>query len=171
MIKNVLPEIPVFQNLDRDQIEELSSWLERKEMATGKTLFNEGDRSDGLFVLARGEVNVYKQSAAGPIVIAELEAPSVIGEMGLLNHENRSAAVRTQSKIVVGFLPTALFEKKLAERNITSLLIALNLGRIACQRLRATTRRLAGLSEDFARHALHAESGLDSPAANPGTGI
>lgn len=170
MIKNALPEIPVFENLDRNQIEELSSWLERKNIEKGKMLFEEGDSSDGLYVLARGEVEILKNSAAGPLVIAELEAPTVVGEMGLLNEEARSASVRTQNKIVVGFLPCALFEKMLAERNITALLIALNLGRIACLRLRATTRRLAELSEDCARHALHAASGLESPVEKAGSG-
>lgn len=170
MIKNVLPEIPIFQNLNRDQIDELSTWLTRREIESGKTLFNERDPSDGLYVLARGDVEVLKQTAGGALVIAELEAPTVIGEMGLLIEETRSAAVRTQSRIVAGFLPVELFERMLAERNITALLIALNLGRIACQRLRVTTERLASLSEDFTRQALHAASGLESSSMKSGSG-
>ena len=101
MIKNVLPEIPVFENLDRDQIDELSSWLQRKDIDKGKIIINEGERSDGLYVLARGEVEVSKRTAGGPLVIAELEAPSVIGEMGLLNEESRSAQVSSSGLMVV----------------------------------------------------------------------
>lgn len=87
MIANILPEIPIFENLDREQIEELSSWLHRKDVAHGATIIHQDDRSDGLFVLARGEVEVIKKTRSRELVITELEAPSVIGEMGLLNAE------------------------------------------------------------------------------------
>ena len=155
MIKSVLPEIPIFENLDREQIEELSTWLHRKDISRGATIIHQDDSSDGLFVLAKGEVEVLKQNGSGELVIAELEAPSVIGEMGLLNAAKRSAAVRAKTDVVVGLLPAALFMEKLKEVNVTALLIGVNLGRIACQRLRVTTDRLAALSDACTRHADH----------------
>jgi CRP-like cAMP-binding protein len=159
MVGSVLQEIPVFDGLERRQIDELSSWLQRQEYAPGDAIIKEGGRPDGLYVLAKGDVEVLKDAATGPLVIAELEAPSVFGEMGLLNvEEERSAGVRAKSKVIVGFLPSALFNAKLAENNLAAYRIALNLGRISSQRLRATTRKLAALSEEFARHALQAET-------------
>ena len=159
MVKTVLPEIPVFDGLDRHQIEELSSWLQRIEYEPAREIIKEGGPPDGLYVLAKGTVEVVKSTAAVPLIIADLDAPSVFGEMGLLNaEEERSAGVRAQTRVITGFLPAKLFSAKLTEKNLTALQIGVNLGRIACQRLRATTRRLAALSEDFARHALHADS-------------
>lgn len=171
MIKNILPEIPIFENLNRDQIAELSTWLERKEIARGQIVVKEGEPSDGLYVLARGEVEVIKKTKDGPLVVTELEAPTVVGEMGLLNEESRSADVRTRTEVVCGFLSASLFAKKLEERNLIALLIALNLGRIACLRLRTTTLRLAELSEDYARHALHLSSGVDVPKGKSTPGV
>lgn len=159
MVKTVLPEIPVFDSLDRHQIDELSSWLQRKEFGPRQTIFNEGDAPDGLYVLAKGTVEVVKQTAGCPLVVAQLEAPSVFGEMELLAHDDgRSAAVRTTSTIVTGFLPAQVFDAKLRENNLAALHIAVNLGRIACQRLRTTTRKLATISEDFTRHVFNTES-------------
>jgi len=158
MVGSVLHEIPVFDGLDRQQIDELSSWLQRKEYAPAEAVITEGGPPDGLYVLAKGAVEVLKDTSAGPLVIAELEAPSVFGEMGLLNvEEERSAGVRAKTKIIAGYLPSELFNAKLAENNLAALRIALNLGRISSQRLRATTRKLTAMSEEFARHALQAE--------------
>jgi CRP-like cAMP-binding protein len=159
MVKTVLPEIPVFDSLNRHQIDELSSWLQRREYVPGQSIFNECDVPDGLYVLAKGTVEVVKQTAGCPLIVAQLEAPSVFGEMGLLNgEEGRSAAVRAKTAVVAGFLPGNLFAAKLHDNNIAALHIAVTLGRIACQRLRATTRKLATISEDFARHVFNAES-------------
>jgi CRP-like cAMP-binding protein len=162
MVKGVLREIPVFENLDRKQIDELSSWLQKKEFSAGDHLIEEGDDPDGMYVLARGKAEVVKSSAIGPLVLAQLESPSVCGEMGLLDSEElRSAGVRAKTGIIAGFLPAPLFAGKIAENNITALRISLNLGRIASSRLRATTRRLAALSEQFTRRALCAEHDAD----------
>ena len=158
MVGSVLKEIPVFDSLDRLQIDELSSWLQRKEYAPMETIIQEGGPPDGLYVLAKGDVEVLKETASGPLVIAELEAPSVFGEMGLLNvEEARSAGVRAKSRVIAGFLPSTLFNAKLSENNLAALHIALNLGRISSQRLRATTRKLASMSEEIARLVLRVE--------------
>ena len=158
-METVLREIPIFDNLERKQVDELSDWLQRREYGAGENVIREGERPDGLYVLAKGTAEVVKETAGGSLVIATVEAPSVFGEMGLLNEEEaRSAGVRAQTKLVTGFLPAPLFASKLAENNLTALRIGVNLGRIACQRLRSTTRKLTALSEDVTRHALHAET-------------
>lgn len=56
---------------------------------------------------------------------------------------------------MIGLLSEPLFTKKLKEENVTALMIGVNLGRIACQRLRATTDRFVELSEACSRHADH----------------
>jgi len=157
-MKDVLPEIPVFEGLNRQQIDELSSWLQRREYAEGQPIIKEGDPPDGLYVLAKGTVEVIKDTPSCTLTIAELQAPSVFGEMGLLNaEEERSAGVRAKTQVIAGFLPAKVFAAKLAADNLAALHTAVNLGRIASQRLRSTTRKLATLSEEFTRH-IHAES-------------
>ncbi|MGD0089435.1 MAG: cyclic nucleotide-binding domain-containing protein [Planctomycetota bacterium] len=158
MVETVLHEIPVFDGLDRKQIDELSSWLQRKEFEPAELIIKEGTVPDGLYVLAKGTVDVFKESVMKPLAIAELDAPSVFGEMGLLLVETqRSASVRAKTKVIAGFLPTALFNTKLAANNLAALRIALNLGRISSERLRATTCRLTGLLEELTLHALRTE--------------
>ena len=150
MIDAVLAEIPVFQNFDRAQLYELNGWLQRRDFEAGAVILKEGDPSLGLYVLAKGDVDVIKKPKGREVHVATLQAPSVL-EMGVMISEPRTAEVRALTPVTVGFLPVELFEEKLAANNILALRIALNLGRIACQRLRSTTRKLTELTEMHAQ--------------------
>jgi CRP-like cAMP-binding protein len=147
MIAMALSEIPLFQGLSRPEIEELSTWLRRLEYEPGQEIFAEGSPPDGLYIVARGQAEVRRMTSAGPCAVAALEGPCVFGEIALLNHETHSASVRARTKATVGLLPLDIFEKKLSADNTTALRLALHLGRVACQRLRATTDKLLELVE------------------------
>ncbi len=147
MLLDALPEIPIFKDLDKDQIAELNTWLRRMDFPAGHTVFAEGAPPDGLYVLARGKVTAVKRSATSPFKVADLQGPTVFGEMGLLTGERRSAAIQTLTPAVAGHLPIDLFEAKISQNNLTAFHIALNLGRIASQRLRAAVEMILLLAE------------------------
>ena len=147
MIRSALPEVPIFQNLTRDQIEELSTWLRRQEYAPNQEVFPEGSPPDGLYVVARGEVTVLRSTTGGPCEITHLEGPCVFGEMALVNDQPHSAGVRAVTRVITGFLPREVFDEKLAEHSVTANRIVLHLCQVLCQRLRDTTSRLLRLSE------------------------
>jgi CRP-like cAMP-binding protein len=155
MIDDKLAEMPIFQKLTRAQIEELNGWLVRMEFEAGATVVKEGAASDGLYVLAKGSVEVLRGPHGHPVVIATLQSPSVFGEMGVLSDEPRTAEVRAKEHVVLGFLPALVLHARLDANNVTALRIALNLGHIACARLRATTRKLTELSEIVTRDPGH----------------
>lgn len=145
MFQETLPEIPIFRGLTRLQIAELNDWLTRQEYEAGATLIKEGDPPNGLYVLARGKIEAVKETALGPMSVAELEGPTVVGEMGLLTGESRSASAVARTHVVVGLLPIDRFEKLLEDNNLVALRIALNLGCIVSHRMREALRRLADL--------------------------
>jgi SulP family sulfate permease len=155
MLDQVLSEIPIFQNLERLQLYELNSWLVRKDAAAGDIILKQGAPTDGLYVLAKGAAEVFSHGDSGDVRIATLQSPSVIGEMGVLINEPRTAEVRATEPSILGFLPQELLEEKLAENNITALRIALTLGRIATLRLRTTTRKLLDLTQQHSDETLH----------------
>ncbi len=147
MIDDALSEIPIFKNLDSRQLQELTRWLTRMDLDDGEVILQEGEPTEGLYVLASGEVEVLKKVGDRTMRIATLKAPSVLGEMGVLISKPRTAEVTSKTPVTLGFLPVELFREKLAADNITALRIALNLGRIACLRLQATTIKLAESAE------------------------
>ena len=150
MFQESLPEIPIFQGLSREQISELNGWLVRKDYQPGEALVREGDAPDGLYVLARGKVEALKRAPQGEVVIAKLDGPTVLGEMGLLTGEGRSASAVAVTPCVTGHLPIDVFEARIAANDLTALHIAYNLGRIVSQRMREAVRRIALLTEALA---------------------
>ena len=60
----------------------------------GKVVFQEGDPGDCLYYIRWGTVGVYSQyGTKGQRKLAELRTGDYFGEMGLLDHEPRSATV------------------------------------------------------------------------------
>jgi CRP/FNR family cyclic AMP-dependent transcriptional regulator len=143
MMENVVNKVDVFKGLNKWQVDELMSWMQRMEFGANEEIFAEGQLPDGLYLLCQGRVSVNKASSAGKMRLADIEAPSFFGEMGLLNGAERSAGVKAVNRVLCGLLPTDLFEAKLAAHNLTAHMIALNIGRLVCQRLRDTNKKLA----------------------------
>jgi CRP-like cAMP-binding protein len=92
------------------------------EFNEGDLIFSEGDRSQEMFIVQSGAVEVVKQSPDGNVVLARLERGDFLGEMSLLESLPRSATAvaRGKTRLLViqpgGFLlkirrdPTFAFE-------------------------------------------------------------
>jgi CRP-like cAMP-binding protein len=87
-----LAATPLFAGLSKEALESLVSELELVRLATGETLFYEGDPGDALYVIVEGEVSV---QAEGPprVEMARLGTGSFMGEVALMTDQPRSATV------------------------------------------------------------------------------
>ena len=143
MYEKTASQVEIFQGLDKRQIDELYSWMERRDFSANTEILAEGDVPNGLFMLCEGRVTVTKASARGRFKLDEIPAPSFFGEVALLDPAVRSASVKALTQVTTGFLSSEIFDAKIRAQNLTALLIALNLGRMLCKRFRAVTSTLA----------------------------
>jgi CRP-like cAMP-binding protein len=146
-----LEKFEIFKGLTPQQIDELYVWLQRRDYQAGAHIFEEGQATNGLYLLTGGTVSVVKKATYGKVKLVEIKAPSFFGEMGLLAGGLRSAGVRAVTPVVAGFLPCELFQRKMEENNLTALRIAVNIGRLLCARLGDTTGLLANQTSMVAR--------------------
>ena len=65
-----------------------------KKYATNETLFSEGDKADGLYMIRRGSVTVSRSIAGKEIVMSYVAAGNYVGEMALMSDAPRSATVK-----------------------------------------------------------------------------
>jgi CRP/FNR family transcriptional regulator, cyclic AMP receptor protein len=144
MMERTVKKIDIFAGLTRDQITEICGWLAPMHYPANAEIFREGQLPNGLFILSRGTVGVLKSSVRGKFRLATIEAPSYFGELGLLDAEERSAGIVSKTDVDVLLLPFDVFSAKLRANNLAALRVALNFGRIVCQRLRSTNTALAG---------------------------
>jgi predicted acylesterase/phospholipase RssA/CRP-like cAMP-binding protein len=72
----------------------LAAEPERVCLSQGETLFEQGDRGDSMYLLLQGRLCVRLRHADGSeMVLAELEAGAIVGEMALLTGQARTATV------------------------------------------------------------------------------
>lgn len=76
-----------------------------KDLKKGDVLFREGDPSDCLYVIKKGNISVTKAKGSGEIELATLKAGEMIGEMAFFDNKPRSAGGRAKTDAVVIILP------------------------------------------------------------------
>lgn len=83
--------VSLFDVLTEDERAALAAALETRQYTSGEIVTRQGDRSNHLYLLLAGEVEVRPEGSAAPVAV--IEAPDFFGEMGLLTGEPRNASV------------------------------------------------------------------------------
>ncbi len=78
-----------------DGFARLAAAGERRTFASDEVLMRQGDDADSMYVILSGRVSVVREhpDLSSPIVLAFLGPGEIVGEMGLLDGEARSATV------------------------------------------------------------------------------
>ncbi len=113
----LIRQIPIFSELDADDLEELASIVEERRLGAGKELFREGDAGDAVYLLVKGRVRVFVGGGERPeTTLNELGAGACIGEMAVLDASPRSATVRALEPTRVLRVPGDGFKRVMSER-------------------------------------------------------
>ncbi len=71
-----LKNIPIFTNLNDDELKEVQPYLVEESFKKKKEIFSEGDSSDWFYILITGKIKITKLSYDGREIIIELISPS-----------------------------------------------------------------------------------------------
>lgn len=88
-----LKQVPLFADLDSDELDEVAQCATQLDYKAGKVLMAEGGSAHEMFVVVEGEVEVTR----GGEHIADLGPGSFAGEMALLTHTHRNSTVTTKT--------------------------------------------------------------------------
>lgn len=135
-IQDLLGGIELFAGIDPASLARLAAEADVRHLPGGETLIREGDPSDALYAVASGRLQAFVGGEAGETLVGEIGRGEVIGEMGILADEPRSATVRALRDSNLVHIPAQAFIQFLREEPdelfaITQLLI---------QRLRRSIR-------------------------------
>ena len=86
-----------------------------KSFTDGEYIFREGESAAYAYVVKSGTVEITKHSADGEQVLAELVAPTLFGEMALIDGNPRSAGARAKENTVVTEVTASSFETYLSK--------------------------------------------------------
>lgn len=141
----------LFDGLDQDDLNRLAGIAREFSLSTGDTLFDQGDESDGLYVIVSGILRIYLTADdTREATINLLEDGETIGEIALLDGLPRSAgaAALTDSKLI--FIPREPFLSLLEDSTKLARQIILTL----CERLRAANAQVNQAIFHDLRHRL-----------------
>lgn len=95
-----LGDVPIFKHLDADERAEFEELLEPASFEAGMMIFEEGASEERLYVITSGTAEVYKTVLPGRRQhLATIEAPTVVGEMGLLTEPRAAASVEAVTRV------------------------------------------------------------------------
>lgn len=141
----------LFNGLDPDELHRLAGIAREVPLAAGAVLFDQGDESDGLYVVASGILRIYLTAEDGRQATVNLsEEGEVIGEMALLDGLPRSAATAALTDATLIFIPRKPFLELLDNSAKLARQIILTL----CERLRSTNAQIDQAIFHDLRHRL-----------------
>lgn len=109
----------------------------------GQTLFKAGDQSNGMFLVRKGELEVYLENDGSRVSLARVKEGGLIGEMALFDKKPRSAFVSAVSNTEVTHITNDDFVRLMKQipKWFVSLMTTLS------ERLRSTNERLQSLEK------------------------
>ncbi|AMJ61735.1 cyclic nucleotide-binding domain-containing protein [Bosea sp. PAMC 26642] len=110
-----LRAVPIFAYLDIARLKLLAFTSERAVFAPGEVLFRQGDESDAAYVVIAGSADVLIETSDGPVRISTVEASAILGEMGIVTGDLRSATIVAATAVTTLKLRKEIFLALLAE--------------------------------------------------------
>ena len=145
-LKAFLIATPFFGGLSDPGLDLLVSMLVERRFEAGAAVVAEGEQGRSMFIVHSGRLVVSRLGNSGRAIrMSDLEPGDFFGEMTLIEMQNRSATVVTES-------PTVLYE--LTARNLYTcykadihayVMVLQNINRELCRRLRHADNRIPEL--------------------------
>jgi CRP-like cAMP-binding protein len=136
--------LPLFEFLERDDLEEVAARMDVLELAPGETLFNEWDKADYVCFVESGELDVTKKTGPDSSdVRATLGRGRSIGEMSIINNFPRSSTVVARSSVRLAVFQRTAFEDILENQVDIGINILKGLANLLSVNLKKASSRLA----------------------------
>ncbi|MFB6262787.1 MAG: Crp/Fnr family transcriptional regulator [Bradymonadaceae bacterium] len=144
-IEELLRQFIVFEDLEIGEYDSIASAIERHPVEAGEDLITAGEVSRELFGLIDGRVEVIKRGDDQVWRLAVLEPYAVLGELGFVLGEPRTATVRAVDELEVWRLNGEMFDE-LADAHVEAArAIEDNIIRMMAQRQVQTNREMLEL--------------------------
>lgn len=154
----ILKAIPLFQTLKPEELEILVQMSRLLRVRTGVEVVTEGDEGASMYVLVSGAARVTRKLRSGKVVpLSDLVAPSVFGEMALIDRFRRSATVTTTTEAILFQIDLVSFNAYRASHHPAAFKVLRELAPLLCARLRQMNDRIG----DYLAHPEMVLSGQD----------
>lgn len=143
-LKSALYGVRLFAGLEESGYALLALGAKESTLHAGHVVIREGDAGRHLFIIQRGTVRVYRDTAHGEVELNNLQDGTFFGEMSILEEMPRSASVQAMTEVSLVVLSRVHFEL-LSER------YPAQFANMVTNLARDLSFRLRRLGDEFAR--------------------
>jgi CRP-like cAMP-binding protein len=134
-----LRQVPLFREVETSRLKLLAFTSERVHFEAGQAFFARGEAADAAYLILEGSAAVSIDGPFGPVRLALLGPNALVGEMGILADQPRSATVTADMATTALRIDRDVFIELLAQFPQISIAVMRELA----LRLEQTNQRLA----------------------------
>ncbi len=137
-----LKPLILFDKLDVDEIRAIAALTTTVEHKAGTKIFAQGEAGDCMYVVVSGRVHVEVAKDGKAHQVATLEDGAVLGEVGLVVKDQRSATAVADTDVKLLCLPREKFLAELHKGSLAAYKVGWNIARDLAKKLRAMNKQL-----------------------------
>ena len=137
-IREIVASSPLFNGLNSESISDILESSQEISFESGQLIMREGDRFGNLYIITEGEVQIEKEDTeSGEVkVLHTRKVGASLGEMSLIDMNNRSATVRAKTSVKAISIKSELMSTLFDQDPKILTLMAINIAKILSERLR-----------------------------------
>ena len=139
----LLKNARIFADLEDDELERIAEICKEQQFKSAKTLFNEGDPGNRLYIIAEGEVRISRNvPGSGEEALTVLKAGACFGEMAVFDRSERSTDAIANTDCTLITISRPDFEMLLDFDRDLAFKVLWSVVRLLSERLRITNDNL-----------------------------
>ncbi len=144
----LLQEVPAFDGLEKRELVLIAKSINRRNYASGETIFYEGAPGAALYIVKEGRVSITKDINDDKTVeLAKISSPSFFGEIALIDESPRSAGAVAEGNTVLLAFGKPDLEHLIDTHPRVATKIVLNIARLLSKRLVYANQSIEELSQ------------------------
>ncbi len=139
----LLKKARIFADLEDDELERIAEICKEQRFKSAKTLFNEGDPGNRLYIIAEGEVRISRNvPGSGEEALTVLKSGACFGEMAVFDRSERSTDAIANTDCTLITITRSDFEMLLDFDRDLAFKVLWSVVRLLSERLRITNDNL-----------------------------
>ncbi len=139
----LLKNARIFADLEDDELERIAEICKEQQFKSAKTLFNEGDPGNRLYIIAEGEVRISRNvPGSGEEALTVLKSGACFGEMAVFDRSERSTDAIANTDCTLITISRPDFEMLLDFDRDLAFKVLWSVVRLLSERLRITNDNL-----------------------------
>lgn len=141
--RDIITSVPLFRGLTTTDLDDLEKIIEDRQYPKGTAIFMEGDTADGFYIVAEGQIKIFKLSLEGKEHILHIFGPgNPFGEVPMFSGGKFPANAQATRKSRLIYLPKDAFVRLITANPM----LCLNMLADLSMRLRQFTIQIENLS-------------------------